>query len=54
MQINNKKQLKVIFIPGNGGGDINAPDGWFPYLKQELEKMGLYLSEPHQILLKTF
>lgn len=41
MQINNKKQLKVIFIPGNGGGDINAPDGWFPYLKQELEKMGL-------------
>jgi uncharacterized protein len=34
-------QIKVIFIPGNGGGDINDPDGWFPYLKSELEKLGL-------------
>ncbi len=33
--------IKVIFIHGNGGGDINAPDGWFPYLKKELEKLGL-------------
>lgn len=37
----NKTDIKVIFIPGNGGGDINAPDGWFPYLKQEFEKLGL-------------
>lgn len=34
-------KIKVVFIPGNGGGDINAPDGWFPYLKRELEKLGL-------------
>ena len=32
---------KVIFIHGNGGGDINKPDGWFPYLKRELSKLGL-------------
>jgi len=37
----NKKNIKIIFIPGNGGGDINAPDKWFPYLKKEFEKMGL-------------
>jgi predicted alpha/beta hydrolase family esterase len=37
----NTQKIKVIFIPGNGGGDINAPDGWFPYLKREFEKMGL-------------
>ncbi len=30
---------KVIFIPGNGGGGPN--DNWFPYLKQELEKLGV-------------
>lgn len=35
------KISKIIFIPGNGGGDINAPDGWFPYLKREFEKIGL-------------
>lgn len=35
------QQVKVIFIHGNGGGDINKPDGWFPYVKRELEKMGL-------------
>jgi predicted alpha/beta hydrolase family esterase len=34
-------KIKVIFIPGNGGGDINAPDGWFPYVKKELEKLGV-------------
>lgn len=33
------KNLKIIFIPGNGGGSIN--DGWFPYIKKELEKLGL-------------
>lgn len=36
-----QKPIKIIFIPGNGGGDINAPDGWFPYLKRQLEKLGL-------------
>lgn len=29
--------MKVIFIPGNGGGSPN--DNWFPYLKEELEKL---------------
>lgn len=33
--------MKAIFIPGNGGGDINDPTGFFPYLKRELEKLGL-------------
>lgn len=28
--------VKVIFIPGNGGG--SPQDNWFPYLKNELEK----------------
>jgi uncharacterized protein len=36
-----KPKIKVIFIPGNGGGDINDPEGWFPYLKKELEALGL-------------
>jgi len=36
-----KNKLKIVFIPGNGGGDINAPDGWFPYLKREFEKIGV-------------
>jgi predicted alpha/beta hydrolase family esterase len=27
--------MKVIFIPGNGGGSPN--DNWFPYLKEKLE-----------------
>ena len=31
--------IKVIFIPGNGGGGPN--DNWFPYLKEELEKEGV-------------
>lgn len=30
---------KVIFIPGNGGG--SPKDNWFPYLKNELQKLGL-------------
>lgn len=33
--------IKVIFIPGNGGGDINGPEGWFPFVQKELEKTGL-------------
>ncbi|HEV8051452.1 MAG TPA: alpha/beta fold hydrolase, partial [Parachlamydiaceae bacterium] len=31
--------MKVIFIPGNGGG--SPKDNWFPYLKNELEKLGV-------------
>ncbi len=31
--------MKVLFIPGNGGGGPN--DNWFPYLKNELEKLGI-------------
>ncbi len=34
-----KKLIKVIFIPGNGGG--SPKDNWFPYLKKELEKLGV-------------
>lgn len=30
-------EVKVIFIPGNGGG--SPQDNWFPYLKRELEKL---------------
>lgn len=37
----NKSQIKVIFIHGNGGGDVNDPSGWFPYLKAEFENLGL-------------
>jgi len=33
------KSLKVILIHGNGGS--RATDNWLPYVKQELEKMGL-------------
>jgi len=32
------KNIKVIFIPGNGG-DGNTFYGWFPYIKKELEKL---------------
>ena len=31
--------MNVIFIPGNGGGTVR--DNWFPYLKNELEKLGI-------------
>jgi uncharacterized protein len=29
--------MKIIFIPGNGGG--SPQDNWFPYLRKELEKL---------------
>lgn len=31
--------IKIIFIPGNGGG--TPRDNWFPYLKKEFETLGL-------------
>lgn len=31
--------MKVILIPGNGGGGPN--DFWFPYIRRELEKLGV-------------
>jgi len=31
--------MKVIFVPGNGGGGPN--DNWFPWLKRELEVLGI-------------
>src|SRR5438067_595746 len=33
------KHIKVILIPGNGGG--TPQDGWFPYLKHELENLNI-------------
>lgn len=33
------EMVKVILIPGNGGEGLN--DHWFPYLKEELEKLGV-------------
>lgn len=33
------KDLKAIFIPGNGGG--TPKDQWFPYVKKELENIGV-------------
>ena len=32
-------QIKIIFIHGNGG--CSPQDNWFPYLQNELEKLGL-------------
>lgn len=34
-----KSNLKAIFVPGNGGD--NYQDRWRPYLKSELEKLGI-------------
>ena len=31
--------IKIIFIPGNGGS--TTQDHWFPYVKEELEKLGV-------------
>ncbi len=33
------KNIKAVFIPGNGGG--SPKDSWFPYLKKELESVGV-------------
>jgi predicted alpha/beta hydrolase family esterase len=33
------KNIKVIFIPGNGGSSTR--DNWFPFVQQELEKCGI-------------
>lgn len=35
----NKKQIKVIFLHGNWNS--TPEDNWFPYLKKELEELGL-------------
>lgn len=32
-------KIKIIFIPGNGGG--TPLDNWFPYVKSRLEKLGV-------------
>ncbi len=37
----NPKKIKVIFIPGNGGASVFSADGWFPYLYDNLTKLGL-------------
>jgi len=34
-----KKQIKIIFLHGNGNS--TPEDNWFPYLKQELQALGL-------------
>lgn len=34
-----QKNIKVIFIHGNGGGSVK--DNWFPYLERELTKLGI-------------
>ncbi len=36
-----KAKIKVIFIHGNGG--CSPDDNWFPYLKNELEKLDLHV-----------
>lgn len=33
---------KIVFIPGNGGGNPKT-DNWFPYLKKKLEECGLHV-----------
>jgi predicted alpha/beta hydrolase family esterase len=33
------EKIKAIFVPGNGGD--NYKDRWRPYLKEELEKLGI-------------
>lgn len=38
------KSLRAILIHGNGGG--NPSDNWFPYLKKELENLGIKTDAP--------
>ncbi|MDQ3075584.1 MAG: alpha/beta hydrolase [bacterium] len=33
------RNIKVIFIPGNGGGSTKG--NWFPYVERELQKLGV-------------
>jgi uncharacterized protein len=33
-------KLKIIFIPGNGGGDIKRPGKWYASVSKELEGLG--------------
>lgn len=42
---NKLEKIKIIFVPGNGG-DGNSLYGWFFYLKNEFEKMGLEVLAP--------
>lgn len=37
----NKAQVKIIFIPGNGGGDIRRNDKWYGWVATKLEESGL-------------
>ncbi|MBK5215572.1 MAG: alpha/beta hydrolase [Candidatus Pacebacteria bacterium] len=39
------KKIKIIFLPGNGG-DGNTSYGWFPYIKDKFEKMGIEVINP--------
>ena len=39
---------KFIFLHGNSGGSVKKANQWFPYLKKELEKLGL------QVVAKNF
>lgn len=34
-----KKNIKIILIPGNGGG--TAQDNWFPYVRNTMESLGV-------------
>lgn len=36
-----KNQVKVLFIHGRGGSSVTSTDGWFPYLKRELQSVGI-------------
>lgn len=36
----NHKNIKVVFIPGNGGSNPTT-DIWYPYAKAEFEKLGI-------------
>jgi predicted alpha/beta hydrolase family esterase len=40
------KPIKVILLPGNGGGSTHTPESFFPYIKEELEKLGISVISP--------